>query len=279
MKINNIFYLILLWVFLMPQAQAEWVDISPSVEITQTQQALDRVKRVLFSYVSITNISSETVDPVRLVITNPSIPVLNADGVTDNGNSYLQVTGGLAAGESTKVRVDFQLKRAKLLFGTLLEEDKTMITVDLSDTGISIELDKGEYQLITPSTNKRITGVVQDIEDDIKENHIIAIVNRYNEPIMIHLSDKEETDVSLNIKNTAEALVLMRPYFFSLEFKDRNELSNRIRNHNEFQALVDEMKKQIESGNTCPLNPDCSYKAALIAERIAIGTDLTGLIK
>ncbi len=109
---------------------AGWVDSSSSVEITQTPRAFDRVNRVLFSYVTITNPSSEDIaDQVRLVITDASIPVLNADGTTDDGSPFMEITGGLAAGAKTTVRVDFKLKRGRLAFGTRLEKN-SLLTVD-----------------------------------------------------------------------------------------------------------------------------------------------------
>jgi len=284
-KINKLIYMLFLSMFLIPQAQAEWVDISPSVEITQSSKALDRVKRVLFSYVTVKNTSNEALaDPVRLVITNPSIPVLNQAGVTESGDAYLQVAEGLAAGASTKVRVDFQLARVKLVFGIRVETEiiqipDNLISVNLENTGVNVRFDNGNYTLVTPNASKIITSFTQDIDDKTEVNHMVAIINRYDEPVMITLVSGNNTSVALNVENTAEALVLMRPFFFSLEFNDRNELSNRIRSHSEFEVLANEIKKQLESGNTCPLDPDCSYKAALMAERIAIETDLTGLTK
>jgi len=123
-KINKRIYLLLIGLLLLiPRAQAEWTDFSSSVEITKTPQALDRINRVLFSYVTITNTSAEAlVAPVRLVITNPNIPVLNATGVTEKGNSYLEVAGGLADKANKTVRVDFQLAKVKVVFETQLEQ-------------------------------------------------------------------------------------------------------------------------------------------------------------
>jgi len=155
-KITKIFYLLLLWVFLIPQAQAEWVDISPNVQVSQTPQALDRVKRVLFSYVTVTNTSSEAlVDPVRLVITNPSIPVLNGAGTTDNGDSYLEVAGGLAVGAKTTVRVDFQLARLKLVFGIQVEREKINPSVSLSEATVVYGS--------SPKLNEELTITIENI--------------------------------------------------------------------------------------------------------------------
>ena len=122
-KINKLIYLLLLGLFIIPQAQAEqWVDISNRVEITKSRRAFDRVHRVLFSYVTVKNITNESLTKsVRIVITNPSIPVSNKVGMTKAGDAYLQMAENLAAGAMTKVRVDFELTRVPLNFGISLQ--------------------------------------------------------------------------------------------------------------------------------------------------------------
>jgi len=120
-KIKKIVFILLLELFLTSQVQAEWLDITPRLETTQTLQALDRVKRVLFSYVTVKNISTNSfTDPIRVNIINPSIQVLNAQVNTEDGVSYILIPNGLAAGETAKVRVDFKLERASLSFGVQL---------------------------------------------------------------------------------------------------------------------------------------------------------------
>ncbi len=133
-KIIKLACLLLLGLLLIPQAQAAWVDSSPSVEITKSRKAFDRVNRVLFSYVTIKNTSNKDLAaPVRLVISNPSIPVLNQTGTTGSGDAYLDIAEGLVAGASTKVRVDFQLKRALLIFDTYLESFENKVVGRVAD--------------------------------------------------------------------------------------------------------------------------------------------------
>lgn len=133
-KLNKLVFLLLLGLFLTPQAHAEWVDISPSVEISQTRQALDRVKRVLFSYVTIKNTSGVTIEaPLQLNIVDPSIPVVNADGLSEDFHSYIQLDDDLLAGEEKIVRVSFQLARKKLIFSTQLVKEGYLQTAPAGD--------------------------------------------------------------------------------------------------------------------------------------------------
>jgi len=123
-KINRLFYLFLLNLLLIPQAHAEWVDISPSVEISQTPQAVDRINRELFSYVTIKNSSSLTIAaPLQLGIIDPSIPVINADGVSDDYHSYIQLDEDILAGTEKTVRVSFELARKRLSYTARLTKE------------------------------------------------------------------------------------------------------------------------------------------------------------
>ena len=131
LKINKIIYLLLLGLFLIPLAQAEWVDISPSVEITQTPQALDRVNRQLFSYVTIKNTSGVIIEaPLQLNIIDPTIPVVNADGLSEDFHSYIQLDDDLVSGTEKIVRVSFQLARKVLSFtAELMKEGAVYETI------------------------------------------------------------------------------------------------------------------------------------------------------
>ena len=156
-KINKLISCLLLALFLIPLAYAEWVDVSPDVKITQTRQALDRVNRVLFSYVNITNTSAKALaEPVRLVITNPSIPVLNANGTTDNGDAYLDIAGGLDAGASIKIRVDFELKRQRLSFGTSVESQQS--TAPIANAGADQSVFVGDTVQLDGSASSDMEG-------------------------------------------------------------------------------------------------------------------------
>lgn len=127
-KVYRFIYLLLIGVFLAPLAHAEFVDITPSVEISQSRQALDRVNRQLYSYVTIQNTSGVTIEaPLQLNIIDPNIPILNADGLSSDFHSYIQLNEDLLAGEEKTVRVNFELARGRLSFGLTLNSDKPVI--------------------------------------------------------------------------------------------------------------------------------------------------------
>lgn len=116
--------LLLYVVGFMPRAFAEWVDITPSVDVSQSAAALDRTKRVKFSYVTIKNTSEiELEAPFRLKIVDSSIPVVNADGTTSDSSPYLYLTDSIAPQSTKTIRVDFQLSRSALTYTAQLEKE------------------------------------------------------------------------------------------------------------------------------------------------------------
>lgn len=122
-NINKLIYLLLLELVFIPQAQAEWRDISSSVEIVHTSQALDRINRVLYSYVTIKNISGTAIqDPIRLKIIDPSLAIMNADGMITASQAYFQIDEEIQPGEDKTIKVNFELARVKVVFETQLEQ-------------------------------------------------------------------------------------------------------------------------------------------------------------
>jgi len=199
-RIKKLIYLLFMGLLMVPQVYAEWVDISPKVEINKTPQALDRVNRVLFSYVTITNNSAEAlVSPVRLYITTPTIPVLNADGITDSGYSYFEVPGEVVSGGEITVRVDFQLARAELIFGAQIFQDVTPVEVDLQLIYHEfVELrgrdgHKGLFPLFsTPTAGDAVLHTFNS--KDVKELIISVITDFGNSEFTAVLSDTSAED-------------------------------------------------------------------------------------
>jgi len=217
-KIHKLIYLLLLGMFLIPQAQAEWVDISPSVEITQSSKALDRVKRVLFSYVTVKNTSNEAlVDPVRLVITNPSIPVLNQTGITENGYAYLQVAEGLAAGASTNVRVDFKLARVKLVFGVILENEIVQNDLELGTVKF-IPGEKSRFYIYDDDNTE--DNSLAGLEVIIPADALVApeIIRVSKGSGYINTPDRESLSVSHVVKLEPAGLTFKKPVQLSIPF-------------------------------------------------------------
>lgn len=109
-------------------AFAAWNDISSSVTISQTDRAIDRVKRSLFSYVTIENTSSQEITgPLRLVIQDSTIVVTDASGTTDSSSPYITITEtSIPANSKITYKVNFVMDRKALSFTPKLEQDVTV---------------------------------------------------------------------------------------------------------------------------------------------------------
>ncbi len=117
-----------------PEAAPQWKDITEFINISHSTRSLyERIHHCFFILVSIENSGDALSGPIRMVITNPNIPVkegvgvgLDPDGYTEDGNPYfLLVHDGenLEAGETLQgLRVNFQLQRRRLTYGIRIEE-------------------------------------------------------------------------------------------------------------------------------------------------------------
>lgn len=111
-----------------------WVDITNTLNITHSRRQLyDRVHRCFFIQVTVENPGDAISGPIRLVITNPSIPVktgvgvgLEPDGYTAQGDLYFTIVpdgGSLGAGEVLqRLRINFELQRKRLTYGIKVEQ-------------------------------------------------------------------------------------------------------------------------------------------------------------
>ncbi len=117
------------------EATPGWVDITETLDITHsTRQLYDRIHRCFFIQVTVENPGEEAIyGPVRLIITNPSIPVetgvgvgLEPDGYTEEGNPYFTIVpeeGALDPGEVLRnLRINFELQRRRLTYGIKVEQ-------------------------------------------------------------------------------------------------------------------------------------------------------------
>ena len=117
------------------EVASSWVDITDSLDITHSaRQLYDRIHRCFFIQVTVENPGEEAVSgPVRLVITDPSIPVntgvgvgLEPDGYTEEGNPYFIIVpeeGTLDAGAVLRnLRINFELQRKRLTYGIRIEQ-------------------------------------------------------------------------------------------------------------------------------------------------------------
>ncbi len=112
-----------------------WQDITELLNVIHsTRQLYDRIHRCFFIQVTVENPGEEAISgPVRLVITNPNIPVktgvgvgLDPDGYTEDGDPYFIIVpeeGSLEAGEVLRnLRINFGLQRRRLTYGIKVEQ-------------------------------------------------------------------------------------------------------------------------------------------------------------
>ena len=165
---------------------ADWVDISSDIEITKSRPALDRVNRVYFVYLDITNKSTaEMAGHFRLNIKDSSIPVINADGEL-NGSPYKSIyIDSLAVGQSERIKVEFFLQRKALIFSVtlyqqeIIEENidsENLVGVELVDK-LSNEIRVLVYSSEEPSAIEVIEGIKNDTPYELVTNGLIQVNN------------------------------------------------------------------------------------------------------
>ena len=115
------------------EATPGWVDITETLDITYSaRQLYDRIHRCFFIQVTVENPGDAISGPIRLVITDPSIPVetgvgvgLEPDGYTEEGNPYFTIVpeeGAIDPGEVLRnLRINFELQRKRLTYGIKVE--------------------------------------------------------------------------------------------------------------------------------------------------------------
>ncbi len=111
-----------------------WTDISDALDVTHSpRQLYDRVHRCFFIQVTVKNPGDVLQGPVRLVITDPNIPVktgvgvgLEPDGFTEENDPYFILFAegeNFGAGEALeKLRINFELQRKRLDYGIKVEQ-------------------------------------------------------------------------------------------------------------------------------------------------------------
>lgn len=102
---------------------ANWENYEGEVSISQTRPALDRANRVFYSHVTIENQNEFAIQgPIRLLVDQASLPVLNYNGLTDQGVPFFELEDELLnANQKVVVRVEFPFQRARLRFTPSLQ--------------------------------------------------------------------------------------------------------------------------------------------------------------
>ena len=117
-------------------APQRWNDVTSQTSITKSTTIYDRLNNTYYANISVRNSAATPLSgPVRMVIVNPSIPLittlpvgLKPDGYTAAGEPYFNIvpqTGTLAAGATiSNLRVNFEVQRVPLTYGVRVEQYK-----------------------------------------------------------------------------------------------------------------------------------------------------------
>lgn len=120
-----------LFLLLCAAAQAEWVDVQDNINMVQSRPAFDRVNRLYTSYVNFENTGdTDIAGPFRVLIEQPTLVVVNEDGVTAQGSVYMALSQStIAAGATLRTKVQFALERKQLSFQAILQQDNPHVAV------------------------------------------------------------------------------------------------------------------------------------------------------
>lgn len=115
-------------------ALADFVTVD-TVEVSKSRTFYDRRARVYYTQNTISNTDIEPlVGPLRMIVIDSTLPVLNADGTTAAGEPFFTIadTDGftLAPGASASaIRIDFQRQRVRLSYTLRVEQEEPPDTV------------------------------------------------------------------------------------------------------------------------------------------------------
>ena len=144
-------------------AVANWVDLPAlpalpdsgnTLTIAKSQAVFDRINRLYRVQLDVTNSSSNTITgPLRVLINNASIAVINQSGHTDTGIPYVELANQqLASNETVSIIVNFELVRKALTFDAILQvensgsHDWTLVWSDEFD-GTSLDTSKWGHEI------------------------------------------------------------------------------------------------------------------------------------
>ncbi|MDF2178877.1 family 16 glycosylhydrolase [Aliiglaciecola sp. CAU 1673] len=105
-------------------AQAAWQNIDDRVRITHTAATFDRTSKSYQVRVKFKNKEDTTLEgPFRLLVDNPSLPLLHKDGEDENGVAYVTLADQkLLANQQSELILRFAIKRQPLTMDLRLQQ-------------------------------------------------------------------------------------------------------------------------------------------------------------
>lgn len=146
----------------MPRyAISKWIDVQQDISLESSRPAFDRINRQYRSLIDIANTgTTNLVGPLRLIIDNPSIPVINANGINEQGQAFIDLdVDAIGAGQTITAQVNFELQRKRLTFSLALQQDNPNFAIyaeaegggssTLSMLGSAVNLVQGDPTYVT----------------------------------------------------------------------------------------------------------------------------------
>jgi hypothetical protein len=172
--------LVVITLFSTP-SKADWQDLQSGFEIVESTPHTDRYTRSYYVDVEIENSGLSVLDgPLRLVIDDASLVIIDSDGFTDSGAPYLNLSfDRMAPGERHQMRINFELGRVRLVFELRLQAGINAAAPNLSPIA-NANVDKAaneETTIILQGTGTNTDGQISAYKWKQTSGPVIVLVN------------------------------------------------------------------------------------------------------
>ena len=157
---------------------ANWTDVE-EISISKSRPLFDRTNRVYVVNVEIQNNSADDiVGPLRVLVNNATLEVVDEDGVSESGSPYFVVSeASLPAGQSMSVKTTFELRRARLAFDAVLQQKNPNVAIyaEAEGGGASSLLFKGNAFNVIQGDPSFVTVNQTDTDAPTDDTRIIEL--------------------------------------------------------------------------------------------------------
>lgn len=145
--------------------------------------------------------------------------------------------------------------------------NNTKIEIEIKDLNISLD---NTYKIVTEDETVQISGAKPIVlTKEYNSTTPVILANKYDEPILYALKKNDDKKIDITLESTAVIFTMRTSKFFGLKVTDYDTLTERIKNHKDFNKLLSELKFYINSGSPCPTRHECNLLASDISVKIA----------